>query len=105
MTNIQYQAKWRNGNKDKRIKYDAISKQKKLRYFWSLKNHPCVDCHIIYHPVAMDFDHLPNYIKIAPHGLTKLGIKRLAEEITKCELVCANCHRVRTFNRAKGFSK
>lgn len=27
----------------------------------------------------------------------RLGIARIKTEIAKCELVCANCHRIRTF--------
>ncbi len=66
--------------------------------------------------VAMDFDHLPEYPKTAavtgmiigtarytlPDGSTrKYTLEEIAAEIAKCELVCANCHRVRTSKRTK----
>ena len=62
---------------------------------------PCTDCGINYPYYVMDFDHLPEYVKIdsvitlALRGATKL----LQEEIKKCEVVCANCHRERTQKR------
>ena len=64
-------------------------------------DHPiCKDCGISYPPHILDFDHLSN--KIA--GLSKMGrdgiiIKRIEEEIKKCEVVCFNCHRHRTWLR------
>ena len=65
----------------------------------------CVVCGYNANPAALDFDHLPGTTKVATiaklfSGLTKLfsGLKEqlLLEEIKKCEVVCANCHRVRT---------
>ena len=47
----------------------------------------------------MHWDHLPGHEKSATLGyLAKCGNReRVLEEIAKCELVCANCHAVRTF--------
>ncbi len=49
----------------------------------------------------MTFDHLPGQKKIAAIAeLVKRGCTGLAEaEILKCEVVCANCHAVRTYER------
>src|SRR5688572_3945983 len=63
---------------------------------------PCTDCGISYHPVAMQWDHLPGTTKILPlASMARAGWskKRILEEIAKCELVCANCHAVRTHTR------
>lgn len=62
---------------------------------------PCKDCGIVYPHYVMDFDHLPQFkkeIKIASFGKT-YSIERLLKEFEKCEIVCANCHRVRTWTR------
>ena len=64
---------------------------------------PCADCGGIFHPVAMTFDHLPGSTKRAEvSNLVYRGSRQLLlEEIAKCELVCANCHAIRTFNRER----
>jgi len=49
----------------------------------------------------MDFDHLPGQKKglAVAHLLHYLDLSVVEAEIKKCELVCANCHRVRTRDR------
>ncbi len=59
----------------------------------------CVDCGYNDHPAALEFDHVtgPKLFNIGSGGRrTKADI---LEEIKKCEVVCANCHRVRTNER------
>lgn len=72
-----------------------------FREFMDLaKSHPCVDCKIKYPPYVMDFDHLPQFKKV--HCVSQMAFhpaSSLREEMLKCELVCANCHRVRTHKR------
>jgi hypothetical protein len=62
----------------------------------------CVDCGYRDHPAALDFDHLDPLNKrcqvSAMAGRLKADIEA---EIAKCEVVCANCHRIRTFNRRR----
>jgi hypothetical protein len=62
----------------------------------------CVDCGYREHPVAMDFDHLPGTKKLfnVSQALWRPLAKVLAE-IEKCEVVCANCHRIRTYRRMR----
>jgi hypothetical protein len=63
---------------------------------------PCTDCHKNYPYYVMDFDHQHSkkfLISQAPtHGM---GLDLIKQEIDKCEIVCANCHRIRTFNKSK----
>lgn len=57
----------------------------------------CADCGYNAHPAALDFDHVRG-IKLFGVGkgiLSHTWAQTLAE-IAKCEVVCANCHRVRT---------
>jgi hypothetical protein len=46
----------------------------------------------------MDFDHVrgEKLFGIGP-GVASHGLKALATEIAKCDLVCANCHRRRHY--------
>lgn len=94
-----YTKNWRLANPDKRKRSDKAFKQRKRLFFWNLKRNPCTDCGIVYHPVSMDFDHLPQYKKLSNNGFTAMSKTRILAEIKKCELVCANCHRVRTWRR------
>ena len=68
-----------------------------------LKANPCTDCGVQFDSAAMDFDHLPQFKKVA--GVSRLAaqgkMRELQIELKKCELVCANCHRVRTKNRGQ----
>lgn len=60
----------------------------------------CVDCGYSVSPYALDFDHKPEFKKdteVAQLAACSWG--RILEEIAKCDLVCSNCHRVRTMNR------
>lgn len=62
---------------------------------------PCNDCGCIYPYYVMDFDHLPQFKKsfsIASDGFYR-SKKTLLTEFAKCEIVCANCHRIRTWKR------
>ena len=63
------------------------------------KEVPCVDCRKKYPYYVMDFDHLEDkdfQISTMGHIVSK---ERLEKEINKCEVVCSNCHRIRSHNR------
>ncbi len=65
------------------------------------KKAPCTDCGGSFHFCAMQFDHVRGEKKFnigAANGRAP-SIKALLEEIEKCELVCANCHSIRTYER------
>jgi hypothetical protein len=61
----------------------------------------CVDCGYNAHPAALDFDHVGPAEKIDNVSrLIRLRSWEVIEaEIAKCEVVCANCHRIRTVGR------
>ena len=57
----------------------------------------CVDCGFDLHPAALDFDHVhEKKTTVAGGRLYSMGWRNLLAEIEKCEVRCANCHRVRT---------
>ena len=73
-----------------------------VAWFRKLKeNRPCADCGGVFHPAAMAFDHLPGNPKVDDVSslLGKHNRAAILAEIAKCELVCANCHAVRSFER------
>lgn len=54
----------------------------------------CTVCNKEYPPCAMDFNHQDKYTKLdSISGLYGKSKKRIRDEIEKCELICANCHR------------
>ena len=60
----------------------------------------CADCGFNAHPAALHFDHLPGTIK--RRGLSRMASltwTTVLDEIAKCEVVCANCHAIRTATR------
>ena len=65
------------------------------------KDAPCVDCGIRYPPYVMDFDHRDPATK--KKAVSRIhSIQMAADEIAKCDLVCANCHRERTHQQYVG---
>ena len=64
---------------------------------------PCVDCGQTFPVYVMHWDHLPEFQKVADVSVMVSSRTREAvlEELKKCELVCANCHVMRTVNRAR----
>lgn len=62
------------------------------------KSVPCMDCGGSFETCQMDFDHLGdksyNVASMLSHSE-----KMLRKEISNCDVVCANCHRLRTKNR------
>ena|SRR5258708_29140216 len=65
------------------------------------KDKPCADCGVKYPYYVMDFDHLGKKKFTISKAVRKASISLalLIEEIGKCEVVCANCHRARTQKR------
>lgn len=69
-------------------------------YIHNQKDKPCKDCKHKYPPYVMEFDHI-NHDKeyTVSCMINTSSIQKIQKEIDKCELVCANCHRIRTFKR------
>lgn len=78
-------------------------KERNKDFLISLKEGvPCKDCGKEYPHYVMDFDHLPAFEKNENVSRMKnwsFSTKTLMEEISKCDLVCSNCHRERTWKR------
>lgn len=63
-------------------------------------DHPCVDCGES-DPVVLEFDHVrgTKLMNINDFVAGRGTLAQLAEEIEKCEVRCANCHRRITHKR------
>lgn len=88
--------------KKKARKWNKIHLEYLIQKVYELKDKPCCDCHVKYNPWQMDFDHRDGSEKIENVSMMirmLFPIKKILEEIEKCDLVCSNCHRQRTYLR------
>jgi len=98
--NLRY---YEGGGKERIIERNRANRARNKEYVRAIKaKAPCADCGKKFPPVCMDFDHLPGEEK--DRNVSNLvgagaSIARLDTEIAKCEVVCANCHRIRTEDR------
>jgi hypothetical protein len=96
-----------------RDKYLAKAKRRRHRErdnYWAwlmryLQCHPCVDCGET-DPVLLQFDHRDGTEKLDTIGALLSGSSwaTFLAEVAKCDVRCANCHRVRTAQQF-GWSK
>jgi sRNA-binding protein len=66
-----------------------------------LSSNPCVDCGES-DILVLEFDHRPKHTKLAEISAMISGtrsLKALKEEVTKCDVRCANCHKRMTYAR------
>ena len=104
----EYNRKWRaenpdalkeyyKENKDRFRKHNKANKRRNAEYVQQAKlGGKCARCGWDEHPCALDFHHLDptKKIKEVASMVSGSSIQRIQEEIDKCLLVCANCHRI-----------
>ena len=60
----------------------------------------CVDCGYNDDARALEFDHIPGSEKIqSVASMMYKSWDKIWDEVAKCEVVCANCHAIRTMDR------
>ena len=81
------------------IAKDKAERDKIAAIVKAAKSKPCADCWTSYPSYVMDFDHVRGQKKgrMADYARWKGRLQRLLDEIAKCDVVCSNCHRERTF--------
>ena len=97
------------GNKEKRKYnrewYKKLQQRRDSVIYWIKTKYeglPCMDCKRVFPWCAMDFDHRPEETKefgiamMSSYKATPDRISKVMKEISKCDLVCASCHRIRT---------
>ena len=94
---------WYERNKALTIQRTKHRRKEKDKYVleYKLSNSICNDCKISWAPHQLDFDHVRGIKKAGINQIVRNGtMKQLLEEIQKCEIVCSNCHRHRTYMRS-----
>ena len=99
----EYGAAWYQRNREKILERTKERKKQKRQEWWSYKaGLSCLFCGFS-HPAAIDFHH-PE-----AKGETKVSYyvqqgqwKKAYEEADKCQVLCANCHRILHYNEREG---
>lgn len=102
-----YQKEWHQKNKPRRLlqikTYQKRITKETVERVNKLKEFPCMDCGRNFPAIAMDFDHREGEVKVDDISVLvcrkRASFETILQEIAKCDLVCACCHRVRTYNR------
>lgn len=94
--------RWKSWNKTK--------KETVQRLIDDAKSRPCADCGDAFPHYVLTFDHRDGSSHIGrksndgrPYSmkqhLLRIGKEKQIEELNKCDVVCYNCHAVRTYKR------
>jgi len=100
MTKAEHQKLFRQRHpaRAKELRQCSIKKRKAI--VAALRNQPCADCGVQYPSYIMEFDHRnPTAKSFTLAGANRRSIEDIMLELSKCDVVCANCHRARTFTR------
>lgn len=90
---------WNKKNRHKIRAMVTVRKKRNRAMLDELKNRPCEDCGGMFPPCCMDYDHVRGAkLFVVGQGINR-SVAQIMREIEKCDLVCANCHRVRSMNR------
>lgn len=99
-------AQYQERTKEQREAYQARASQLcKERAEFLLKyllEHPCIDCGEA-DPVVLQFDHVRDVKFREVTAMLSYSLQRIMEEIAKCEVRCANCHKRKTSRLAGHF--
>jgi hypothetical protein len=96
---LKYAAQHYRSNKASYIARNRVFRKKMQGIINVLKAVPCLDCGGTFPPYVMDFDHRGDKKINISRSLGRLALEDVLAEIAKCDLVCANCHRIRTHRR------
>lgn len=90
--------KYNDDHRAERLEAGRLRRTKARAYVAKVKSAPCMDCGVAYPWYVMDLDHVrgekaSDVSSMVDNGVSLSKIKR---EIAKCDVVCSNCHRIRT---------
>ena len=93
--NVQYYRR----NRDMELQRVRVRQAGMVEMLRDLRRVPCVDCGGRFRPHQMDFDHRDPATKsfnLMTGRAMLMSTARVMAEVAKCDVVCVNCHRVRT---------
>lgn len=100
-----HKSTWYPGHKANRIERSKKRRQELVEWYREYKKTlHCEDCGES-HPATLEFHHLdPSQkdVNISRLIAVSSSLRRLKEEMAKCVVLCANCHRIRHWNERQG---
>jgi hypothetical protein len=96
----KHRARYIANARDRKNEAAASGAAKLVAFF---REHPCADCGES-DPLVLEFDHLRDKSFTIGQSIRDRNWQAILDEIAKCDVVCANCHRRRTSLRA-GFAR
>jgi len=97
-----YEVKWRANNRAKCKNNSRVLIKQNKELINDIKTHtPCADCGLHFPHWIMEFDHVTEEKNFCL-GTAQGSIYKILSEMMICDLVCANCHRTRTYRRRNG---
>jgi hypothetical protein len=90
---------WPSGGKSDRIEYRRKRAKAQADLLDQLRDTPCHDCGGRFALYVMQFDHRDPTTKthLVSQMIGHAGTARILAEVAKCDIVCANCHRQRSY--------
>jgi len=113
-TNPNYIRKWKGQNREQTLEHRRRvywknrdyyvqwdEERRRVRSLWFLEYkqcHPCEECGVTDHR-CLEFHHINGRGKedIPVSQLSHRNQKRVLKEIQKCQILCANCHRIKHY--------
>jgi hypothetical protein len=87
-------------NRRQYIERSMRANVRRREFMREMKSRPCADCGVQYPYYVMDFDHREGEEKVFEmNRVSYVTLGALKREIEKCDVVCSNCHRERTYQR------
>lgn len=88
------------GDRERKERNKKITLEKNRGFLWDiLTSSSCLDCGE-QDPLVLEFDHRDDVIKSANVSeMMHKNIQSIKDEIDKCDIRCANCHRRRTIKQ------
>jgi hypothetical protein len=97
----EYHKQWIRKNQDKYQAWAKALRAKNTEYLIAYRlEHGCKDCGYRTNVDALQFDHVRGP-KLGSPGNFYATTSFMLREIEKCEVVCANCHAIRTGKRRR----
>jgi hypothetical protein len=76
-------------------------REEQIKLLANVRTVPCLDCGGTFPFFVMQFDHRDPIEKryMVSQMVGRTGTERILAEVAKCDIVCTNCHRERTYQR------